>query len=111
MSILKNRKTVEIKSFGIVNCKESHAHERNKKSILLNKVIYDSSVTYEEPVKLMVKFVGPEGNIYDLSFGDVYSIDYWPKDKYFEIQFTLSKKTNLKNLKQTFISLVSIRIW
>lgn len=86
MSILKNRKTVEIKSFGIVNGKESHAHERNKKSILLNKVIYDSSVTYEDPVKLMVKFVGPEGNIYDLSFGDVYSIDYWPKDKYFEVQ-------------------------
>lgn len=67
MSILKNRKSVEIKSFGIVNGKESHAHERNKKSILLNKVIYDSSVTYEEPVKLMVKFVGPE-------------------DKYFEVQ-------------------------
>lgn len=86
MSILKNRKSVEIKSFGIVNGKESHAHERNKKSILLNKVIYDSSITYEEPVKLMVKFVGPEGNIYDLSFGDVYSIDYWPKDKYFEVQ-------------------------
>lgn len=86
MSILKNRKSIEIKSFGIVNSKESHAHERNKKSILLNKVIYDSSVVYEEPVKLMVKFVGPEGNIYDLSFGDVYSIDYWPKDKYFEVQ-------------------------
>ena len=59
MSILKNRKSIEIKSFGIVNSKESHAHERNKKSILLNKVIYDSSVVYEEPVKLMVKFVGP----------------------------------------------------
>ena len=86
MSILKNRKSIEIKSFGIVNSKESHAHERNKKSILLNKVIYDSSVVYEEPVKLMVKFVGPEGNIYDLSFGYVYSIDYWPKDKYFEVQ-------------------------
>lgn len=86
MSILKNSKNVEIKSFGIVNGKESHAHERNKKSILLNKVIYDSSVTYEEPVKLTVKFVGPEGNIYNLSFGDVYSIDYWPKDKYFEVQ-------------------------
>lgn len=86
MSILKNRKSIEIKSFGIVNGKESHAHERNKKSILLNKVIYDSSVVYEEPVKLMVKFVGPEGNIYDLSFGYVYSIDYWPKDKYFEVQ-------------------------
>ena len=86
MSILKNRKNIEIKSFGIVNTKESHAHERNKKSILLNKVIYDSSVTYEEPVKLMVKFVGPEGNVYDLSFGYVYSIDYWPKDKYFEVQ-------------------------
>lgn len=86
MSILKNIKSIEIKSFGIVNSKESHAHERNKKSILLNKVIYDSSVVYEEPVKLMVKFVGPEGNIYDLSFGYVYSIDYWPKDKYFEVQ-------------------------
>lgn len=86
MSILKNSKSVEIKSFGIVNGKESHAHERNKKSILLNKVIYDSSIVYDEPVKLMVKFVGPEGNIYDLSFGYVYSIDYWPKDKYFEVQ-------------------------
>ena len=82
MSILKNRKSVEIKSFGIVNGKESHAHERNKKSILLNKVIYDSSIVYDEPIKLMVKFVGPEGNIYDLSFGHVYSIDYCPKDKY-----------------------------
>lgn len=98
MSILKNSKSVKIKSFGIVNGKESHAHERNKKSILLNKVIYDSSVTYEEPVKLMVKFVGPEGNIYNLSFGDVYSIDYWPKDKYFEVQtFKPILKDNLNN--------------
>ena len=86
MSILKNSKSVEIKSFGIVNGKESHAHERNKKSILLNKVIYDRSIVYDEAVKLTVKFVGPEGNIYDLIFGDVYSIDYWPKDKYFEVQ-------------------------
>lgn len=86
MSILQYRKYIEIKSFGIVNTKESHAHERNKKSILLNKVIYDSSVVYDEPVKLRVKFVGPDGNIYDLSFGYVYSIDYWPKDKYFEVQ-------------------------
>ena len=86
MSILKNSKSIEIKSFGIVNTTESHAHERNKKSILLNKVIYDRSVVYDEPIKLMVKFVGPEGNIYDLSFGYVYSIDYWPKDKYFEVQ-------------------------
>lgn len=81
MSILKNRKSVEIKSFGIVNRTESHANERNKKSILLNKVIYDSSIVYDEPVKLMVKFVGPEGNIYDPCFIDENSNETYKQTK------------------------------
>lgn len=109
MSILKNRKSVEIKSFGIVNGKESHAHERNKKSILLNKVIYDSSIVYDEPIKLMVKFVGPEGNMYDLSFGHVYSIDYWPKDKYFEVQtFKKGETIYYQILKEDVIDVFEI---
>ena len=83
--ILKN-KCVVIKSFGEFNQLKTHAHERNKKSVLLNKVIYNSTVVYDTPVKIAVEYVGPEGNLSTLTFDNVYSIDYWLEDTYFEVQ-------------------------
>lgn len=83
--ILKN-KCVVIKSFGEFNRLKTHEHERNKKSVLLNKVIYNSTVVYDTPVKIAVEYVGPEGNLSTLTFENVYSIDYWLEDTYFEVQ-------------------------
>lgn len=83
--ILKS-KSVVIKSFGEFNHFKTHDHERNKKSVLLNKVIYNSTVVYDTPVKISVEYVGPDGNLSTLTFDNVYSIDYWLEDKYFEVQ-------------------------
>lgn len=83
--IFKN-KCVVIKTFGEFNQLKIHEHERNKKSVLLNKVIYNSTVVYDTPVKISVEYVGPEGNLSTLTFDAVYSIDYWLEDKYFEVQ-------------------------
>ena len=85
IDILKN-KCVVIKTFGEFNQLKTHEHERNKKSVLLNKVIYNSTVVYDTPVKIAVEYVGPEGNLSTLTFENVYSIDYWLEDTYFEVQ-------------------------
>lgn len=86
MTDIFKHKSVVIKSFGEFNRLKTHEHERNNKSVLLNKVIFNSTVVYDTPVKISVEYVGPEGNLSTLTFDNVYSIDYWFEDEYFEVQ-------------------------
>ena len=86
MTDIFKHKSVVIKSFGEFNRLKTHEHERNNKSVLLNKVIYNSTVVYDTPVKISVEYVGTDGNLSTLTFDNVYSIDYFPEDKYFEVQ-------------------------
>lgn len=81
-----NTKTITIKSFGIFNFQKSHNYIRNKNSELLNKVIYNSTVVYEKPVIIIVDYIDSTGNIKQMEFANVFSIDYWLEDKYFEVQ-------------------------
>lgn len=79
-------KTLTIESFGTSNVQKCHGHTKNKNSDLLNKVMCDSTVAYVNPTIILVEYIDSTGNIKQMEFANVFSIDYWLEDDYFEVQ-------------------------
>lgn len=79
-------KTLTIESFGTSNVQKCHGHTKNKNSDLLNKVMCDSTVVYVNPTIILVEYIDSTGNIKQMEFANVFSIDYWLEDDYFEVQ-------------------------